>query len=589
MRVTRRDMFKVGGLAAAGAAGLIAPWGAVNAGTPSLLAKGKMPQVFKATFKRLDTLAKTTKYDGYGAIDCYNNSANVGLADIVPGMKTPVMGYQGVVPGRKISVEQGTRVQMWIHNRLPKSHPTFGTPVSISTHLHGSATLPQYDGYASDTTDWDFKKLYHYPNYQVARTLWFHDHGVHFTSQNAYSGLASQYHMHDPRERALLPQGDTYDVGITLSDMMFQANGSQLFDDRSHSGLWGDVILANGAPWPVMRVQKRIYRFRFLNASISRSYRPTTFPAAPMWMVATDGGLMDKPQQMSSWRHGSAERYEVLIDFSGFKAGQRIELRNLSNPNNRDYDFTNKIMAFDVVDDAFDTNDWKARTIPVGKHPGGTDLTTWIETKADGSKVEHYEPNEVMALKETSGLKVRNIRVEHDDVTNAWMLNGLTWEDVKAADFRPVLANPGVNDTEIWEIENKSGGWFHPVHIHLIDFKILSRNGKAPFNYELGPKDVVYVGEGEKVRLLMKFGDSHKPAYLPERTGRYMVHCHNLVHEDHDMMHQFSVGLPAAKNPTNGRLEIDPTASAADLNHPIEADKPCPEAENDDDHDLGRY
>ena len=84
---------------------------------------------------------------------------------------------------------------------------------------------------------------------------------------------------------------------------------------------------------------------------------------------------------------------------------------------------------------------------------------------------------------------------------------------------------------EIWEISNHSGGWFHPTHIHLVDFKILSRNGAAPFPYEQGPKDVVYVGENETVRLLMKF----------EGRGKYMIHCHNLVHEDHDMMTQYEV------------------------------------------------
>lgn len=79
----------------------------------------------------------------------------------------------------------------------------------------------------------------------------------------------------------------------------------------------------------------------------------------------------------------------------------------------------------------------------------------------------------------------------------------------------------------------------HPLHIHLVDFQIISRNGRAPFAYERGPKDVVYVGENEVVRLLMKF-TPHK--------GLYMMHCHNLPHEDHDMMAQFRVG-PAAADP----------------------------------------
>ena len=90
------------------------------------------------------------------------------------------------------------------------------------------------------------------------------------------------------------------------------------------------------------------------------------------------------------------------------------------------------------------------------------------------------------------------------------------------------------------------------MHIHLIDFKIIGRNGRAPFAYEKGPKDTVYVGEGETVRLLMKFGP---------HQGRYMVHCHNLVHEDHDMMAQYQVGESADPDP-NDPMTADPAVPA---------------------------
>jgi FtsP/CotA-like multicopper oxidase with cupredoxin domain len=168
--------------------------------------------------------------------------------------------------------------------------------------------------------------------------------------------------------------------------------------------------------------------------------------------------------------------------------------------------------------------------------------------------------NAVMALQPHQSLRTRRIRVEKSDVTNEWQLNSETWHDVQDSGYSKVIANPGVNDVEIWEIENKSGGWFHPLHIHLVDFKILSRNGLAAFPYEQGPKDVVYIGENETVRLLMQFGP-HK--------GKYMVHCHNLPHEDHDMMHQFSVGLPTTV--TNGKIY---TTDDYDDNDPIEAAKP---------------
>ena len=124
------------------------------------------------------------------------------------------------------------------------------------------------------------------------------------------------------------------------------------------------MILVNGVPWPVMQVQRRVYRFRMLNASISRSYRPTLFPGGSVHMVGTDGGMMPRSREVSWWRHGSAERYEFLVDFSQYAPGTRVELRNLSNENNRDFDNTDKIMAFDVIDEPVDTSDHTWNYIP---------------------------------------------------------------------------------------------------------------------------------------------------------------------------------------------------------------------------------
>jgi len=163
-------------------------------------------------------------------------------------------------------------------------------------------------------------------------------------------------------------------------------------------------------------------------------------------------------------------------------------------------------MAFDVTGDATDTSN--------NSVPG------------------QLNPNlDVMGLKESDAVRTRRFKFERSG--GQWTINDKTWQDVVDSDFRFVSANPGLNDTEIWEFANSSGGWFHPIHVHLVDFKVLTRNSAAPFAYEKGPKDVVYVGEGETVRVVAKFGP-HK--------GKYMMHCHNLVHEDHDMMVQFEVG-----------------------------------------------
>ena len=516
MSISRRRVLLLSGVGVLGVSAAVLPTRSVDATSVSRLASSQMPRPFQVPFVQAPILqpyaTDTDPADGR-PVNYYKVTEKAAVAQILPRLTTPVLGYNGLFPGPTISVEQGTKAVLRVRNQLPAQHALDGHALSTSTHLHGSASLPQYDGYASDITHPGFYKDYYYPNVQPARTLWYHDHGVHFTALNAYSGLAAQYHMHDPIERQLLPQG-RYDVALTVSDAMFAADGSLGYDDNNHSGLWGDVILVNGKPWPVMKVQKRVYRFRILNCSISRSLRPTLSTGDPLIMVATDGGLMPAAQSVTNYRHAGSERYEVLIDFRKYATGQRIELRNLSNRNNVDYDFTNKIMAFDVTDEPVDTTD-----------------PTWnrIPTTLAGS--------ETMSLTTSQSVKKRNFRVKRNDVTNLWTINDDSWQDVIASGFKRAIANPALNSVEIWEIENGSGGWFHPLHIHLVDFQILSRNGRAPFPYERGPKDVVYVGEGETVRLLMKF-TPHK--------GLYMMHCHNLPHEDHDMMAQFRVGLAEA-------------------------------------------
>jgi FtsP/CotA-like multicopper oxidase with cupredoxin domain len=511
--MSRRQVLLIGGLGVLGAGGAMLPTGSVEAKSASRLSSREMPRPFQTTFEQARKLAPyatgTDPVDGL-PVNYYKLTQQAATANILPRLSTPILGYNGTFPGPTISLDQGTKAVLRIRNKLPATHSLDGHALATSTHLHGSASKPQFDGYANDITHPGFYKDYYYPNFQPARTLWYHDHGVHFTAQNAYSGLAAQYHMHDPIERKLLPQGD-FDVALTISDAMFAADGALGYDDNTHSGLWGDVILVNGKPWPVMQVQKRVYRFRVLNCSISRSLRPTLSTGDPVVMVGTDGGLLPVAKTVANWRHAGAERYEILIDFRKYKAGQRIELRNLSNKNNVDYDFTNKIMAFDVTDTPVDTTDPTWNRIP-------TTLTN----------------SEAMSLVPARAVKTRKFRVKRNDATNLWTINDDSWQDVIASGYKKVVADPALNSVEIWEIENNSGGWFHPLHIHLVDFQILSRNGRPPFDYERGPKDVVYVGEGETVRLLMKF---------PPHTGLYMMHCHNLPHEDHDMMAQFRVGL----------------------------------------------
>ncbi len=510
VEATRRDVLRYGGLGALGAFGIaMLPWGGgLSAQQTTGLPAGLKPRPFRTRFVRPEVLRpfKTVR-DADGVFtDHFEVVQRAGRAELAPGLVATVFGYNGTAPGPTIKMMQGRRSVVRVRNHLPDLNPLTGTDFSTSVHLHGSASLPQFDGFASDVTAPGFFKEYHYPNIQPARTLWYHDHGVHHTAQNAYSGLFAQYHLHDKAEMSLLPQGE-FDVPLVIGDALLGRSGL-MYDDRGTAGLMGDTILVNGKAWPVMEVQQRVYRFRFLVASTARSFRFALDTGDPMTVVATDGGLMPRARQVTEWRHAMAERYEVLIDFRKYAPGQRVVLQNLGNPDTVAFADTNKVMAFDVTDQPVDKTDPTWNRIPdllVNSH-------SMQLTEAD-SAGRHTQ-----VLKRQGGL---------------WQINGTTWEDIIASNFQKLDASPRLNEVEVWTLTNNGGGWFHPLHIHLVDFKLLDRNGQAPFDHELGPKDTVYLGEGESVRVVVEF--------TPHR-GRYMVHCHNLAHEDHDMMTQYAVG-----------------------------------------------
>jgi spore coat protein A len=116
-----------------------------------------------------------------------------------------------MTPGPLIRAQKGRyTIVRQINGFKDVEHPTLRYEPHVSVHLHGSASLPEYDGYASDVIKPGEYKEYHYPNIQDARTLWYHDHGIHQTASNAYMGLAAQYHhLHDANEASLgIPSGN---------------------------------------------------------------------------------------------------------------------------------------------------------------------------------------------------------------------------------------------------------------------------------------------------------------------------------------------------------------------------------------------
>lgn len=408
-----------------------------------------------------------------------------------------LIGYDGMSPGPTFRMEKGREAVVRFKNHGDND---------MSVHLHGCYTRAPFDGWAEDVTKPGEYKDYYYPNSQSARTLWYHDHAVGQTAENAYFGQAGFYILHDPAEDALgLPSGK-YDIPLALNSKQYNSDGSLYNPKDERMSLEGDVIHVNGQPWPYHTVEPRKYRLRWLDSSISRTFKLSfvdeSGKSIPFQVVGSDTGLLTKPVTSSDLEISMAERWELVFDFSSY-AGQNVTVMNQDeNPRGNNDDNTDKVMRFVVGNTVSDSSNngnppSSLRNVPFPANNGG---------KVDRSF--NFEMNQ-----------------------GVWQVNGVTFADTK----NRILANPPRGSIEIWSLTNSNGGMAHPVHIHLVDFQILSRTGgqRGVLAYEQEAlKDVVLVERGETVHVIAR--------YAPY-DGVYMFHCHNLVHEDHDMMAAFNV------------------------------------------------
>ena len=512
---------------------------------------------------------------------------DLGIKDPISNetLMTTVWGYGGSYPGPTIHArstlpgDEGLPTKILWLNDLPDKHilpvdptlrcgpnaPNCQPEVRTVPHLHGAHVEADSDGHpdAWFTNDFEvvghkFKRymngVYTYRNDQEAASLWYHDHAMGATRLNVYAGLAGFYIMHDENEDRLYRQhllpNIKYDIPLLLQDRSFYTDGSLgyelgvpvTFDPISGEGdpsvvpeYYGDMMLANGKIWPKLDVEPRIYRFRVLNGSNSRFMNirlSAGFEDIPFYIIGSDGGLLDKSVKRVSSLLGPAERIDILVDFSDPKLqGKSIMMTNDANSPYPNGDpvlpgITDRIMMFNVslpLD-----NNVRLSTIP-------TDLRT----------------TNIPELTPTPGVVERELLLsEGMDRFGRLMpqlgtsLGGsMLWSD-------PVTETPVLGTTEIWKLINNTED-AHPVHQHLVQFRIVERQAydvasyvpgdpsslvligapRKPSPEESGWKDTVVASPGEIVRIIANY----------DLLGEYVWHCHILEHEDHEMMRPFTV------------------------------------------------
>jgi spore coat protein A, manganese oxidase len=484
MKISRRDFLKMG---MKGAAVLILPFGAsgcggLTAGNNStqgsagtlLKSAAKLPEPFRVPLP-IPPVLEPIRTDA--TTDYYRITQKISQAEILPDLRTEIWGYDGIFPGPTIVSRSGRRTVVRHRNELP---------VPTAVHLHGGVTPPEHDGYPSDVVipsgGWHDDHRghlqlnvigegsfdYEYPLEQPAAALWYHDHRMDFTGPQVYKGLAGFHLIHDDVEQALELPARERDVPLMICDRSFARDGSFR------------------------------YRFRLLNASNARRYQLALDPppryGAPFVQVGSDHGLLPEPIGHNLIDLAQAERFDVIVDFSKYSAGDEITMVNKFGAGS-----TAQVMRFIVAREGKDDS-----RIP--------------------SKLADFQP-----LSRSDATVEREFRF----VRGGAQMNGMTLWTVNGEPFDPnrIDADPELSSVELWKI--RALNVEHPFHIHLAPFQVLTSGGGGdPGPYNTGWKDTVNLDNGGDAEILIKF-DSYK--------GKYVFHCHNLEHEDMMMMANFEV------------------------------------------------
>lgn len=443
---------------------------------------------------------------------------------------------------------------------------------SFTVHLHNAHTASESDGIPSDFFNpgefWD----HHYGNIlagydqfgapgdprEALTTLWYHDHRLDFTATNVYGGISGMYFLFDGENdtnnerdhssRAWrLPSGE-FDIPMILHDVQFRDDGQVVWDffnpnpqdasgeppiptnlgpksqtllpsfQHTTFGMLGDQYTINRVIRPYHDVKRRKYRLRILNGGPTRLYNltferedtngkhrgPITFQ-----VISNDGNFLDEPIETDNLELWVANRSDVIVDFSKFDAGDKIYMVN-----------------------HLEMRDSGAG--PTGRYLATSDENKILQFRVRGPRVHDPSrvPRRFRGQPDIDFREVRRERLFRFDYDNGlFTINGRLMDP-----NRPdALIEQG--SAEIWTLRNEGVSWGHPIHTHFEEFQIFEINGQPvdPKSFRDAKKDVIQLNPGDEVRFFGRWRDFF---------GRHVMHCHNVVHEDHAMMIRWDIVPP---------------------------------------------
>ena len=460
----------------------------------------------------------------------------------LPGKPTDTFGVNGALLGPVLMVRRGAQFNVQVENALGEDSVL---------HWHGLLVDGQADGGPASAVSTGSSYTVTAPIDQPAATLWYHAHPHGRTGYQTARGIGGLLIVEDD-ESALLGLPATWgedDLPIILQDKYLNDEGQivyKLNHNTAGLGWFGQHMFVNGVSQPTHYAPRGWVRLRLLNACNVRMLKLVLGDARPFYVIASDGGLLAAPAEVRELVIAPAERFEILVDGS---AGTPIDLLMARY----DDQYGANTAPFDV--------DYRLMTIHPILAARNTLMPPMLAALAEPVVPEGIVERDIVfqlmgqfpidADPDGPLPEVWPYDFAWNDEDSVFDDHTLTHINQIEVDGEP-MASFSVDTvgfsvprqtTERWRITLRRGDSYpHPFHVHGAQFRVLSIDGEAVPAHLQGWKDTVTIGGAANVRsapgtveILVRFDHS---AGLPYP---YMVHCHNLDHEDGGMMMGFAV------------------------------------------------
>jgi blue copper oxidase len=437
-----------------------------------------------------------------------------GTHEFYSGISTNTMGANGNILAPTLILNKGDKIDFEVTNSLNDT---------TTIHWHGLHVSPSNDGgphtFIKPGETWK-------PSFKImdkASTYWYHPHLHHKTDQHVSKGIAGLIIVRDEEEAKLaLPRSyGKDDFPLVLQTKDFDANNQILFHTNSD-----DVAMVNATINGTLDAPAQVIRLRILNGASQRAFNVGFSGDKAFYQIASDGGILEKPVELTRLLLAPGERAEILLNLTSMQ-GDSVKLMSFAS------ELPNGIYGATIpgMMSQFSLNGYNPNPL------NGTNFSLLkIKVAAQSSDAVISIPASLVTvnrLQASSANVTRNLTLNASSMgmnqLNGDFTIGNTPFNLSTINHTVIL-----NDIEIWSIQNMSG-ISHPFHIHDVQFNILDRNGVAPSKSEMGRKDVILIKPQETIRFIAKFAD------FADSTTPYMYHCHLLTHEDGGMMGQFIV------------------------------------------------